>query len=80
MTVKTNQYFVYITSNARKNVLYVGVTNNLIRRVQEHKNKMIKGFTSKYNMDVLVYFETYDSVIEAIGREKQIKNFGKRIT
>ncbi|MDO9152765.1 MAG: GIY-YIG nuclease family protein [Paludibacter sp.] len=67
--------FVYFMSNTYNNVLYVGVTNNLVRRVAEHKAKINKGFTYKYNCDKLVYFEAYDLVIDAIAREKQIKNW-----
>ncbi len=66
------QYFVYIMAS-KSRVLYTGVTNDLKRRVYQHKNKLIQGFTSKYNVTDLVYFEmTYD-VRSAITREKQIK-------
>ena len=61
--------------NAHNNVLYVGVTNDLARRVAEHKAKVNKGFTHKYNCDKLVYFEEYDLLTDAIAREKQIKNW-----
>ena len=67
------QYYVYIATNSRNNVLYTGITNNLDRRTYEHKNKLLKGFTSKYNINKLVYYEVYDDVMDAIGREKQIK-------
>jgi putative endonuclease len=67
--------FVYFISNTHNNVLYIGVTNNLLRRVAEHKVKVNKGFTYKYNCDKLVYFEEYDFVIDAIAREKQLKNW-----
>ena len=61
-------------ANAHKNVLYVGVTSNLIKRVYEHKSKKYpKSFTARYNVDTLVYFEVYDTIEEAIAREKQIK-------
>ena len=53
--------------------MYVGVTNNLMRRVYEHKNKLVEGFTKKYNINKLVYFESYNDVKDAIKREKQIK-------
>ena len=69
------QYFVYILTNKYNKVLYVGVTNNLIRRVYEHKNKLISGFTSKYNIDKLVYYESFPSVFDAIKREKEIKGW-----
>ena len=66
-------YYVYIMSNKRNTVLYTGVTNNIIRRVAEHKAKLMKSFVSSYNICKLVYYEQYDSIIEAIDREKQIK-------
>lgn len=64
---------VYIMTNAHHSVLYTGVTNDLIRRVMEHRNKEVKGFTKKYNMDRLVYFEGTERIEDAIAREKQIK-------
>jgi len=67
--------FVYFMSNTYNNVLYVGVTNNLVRRVAEHKAKVNKGFAYKYNVDKLVYFESIHSINDAIAREKQIKNW-----
>ena len=67
--------FVYFMSNAHNNVLYIGVTNNLTRRVAEHKAKINKGFTYKYNCDKLVYYEKFDLIVEAIAREKQLKNW-----
>ena len=60
-------------TNWSNNVLYIGVTNNLQRRVFEHKSKTVPGFTSKYNLDKLVYFEEYDDIRIAIAREKQLK-------
>ena len=71
-------YFVYILSNKANTVLYVGVTNNLERRVYEHKNKLIDGFTKRYNVNKLVYFETTSDVEEAIKREKALKNLVRR--
>lgn len=68
-------YFVYILTNNTNNVLYIGVTNNLIKRVWEHKNSFVKSFTSKYKVNKLVYFETFQSIHEAITREKQLKNW-----
>ena len=68
-----NQYYIYILSNKNNTVLYTGVTNNLIRRVQEHKNKLCDGFTKKYNVDKLVYYEVCTDSLIAIAREKQIK-------
>lgn len=69
-----NSYYVYIMTNKSK-TLYVGVTNNLERRVFEHKKKMIDGFTKKYNITKLVYFEETADVNSAIKREKQLKNW-----
>ena len=69
-----NQYYVYIMTNNSK-TLYTGVTNNLMRRVYEHKNKMIDGFTKKYNITKLVYYEETNDVQAAIAREKQIKGW-----
>jgi len=70
-----NQYFVYILTNKSNRVLYIGVTNNLERRMYEHKNKMIDGFTKRYNLTKLVYFEETSDVSSAIEREKQLKNW-----
>lgn len=67
------QWFVYILASKRNGTLYVGVTNNLARRIQEHKDEVIEGFSSKYHVHMLVYYETYDSPEEAIHREKNLK-------
>jgi putative endonuclease len=67
------QYFVYIMTNPRNTVLYTGVTGDLKRRVWEHKTKAVPGFTAKYNVVKLVYFEVFDDPEEAILREKKIK-------
>ena len=67
------QYYVYLLSSANRNVVYTGVTSDLARRVQQHKEKVVKGFTSKYNVDRLVYYEVYQDVRDALQREKQIK-------
>jgi len=69
-----NTYFVYILAN-RSGTLYVGVTNNLARRLYQHRHKLIPGFTSDYNIDRLVYFECSRDVWAAIAREKQIKRW-----
>src|SRR4030095_4724361 len=66
--------YVYIMTN-RSRTLYTGVTNNLERRIYEHKNKLIEGFTKKYNITQLVYWEKYGNIREAIAREKQIKGW-----
>ena len=64
-------------SNKNNNVLYIGVTNDLIRRIYEHKNKILKGFTSKYNVEKLVYYECFEDELLAIQREKNLKNWHK---
>lgn len=69
--------YVYLLSNTHNNVLYTGVTSNLIRRVYEHKNKMRPGFTKKYNVDKLVYYEMCSDILVAIAREKQIKGWSR---
>jgi putative endonuclease len=66
-------YHVYILTNDSNTVLYTGVTGNIARRIYQHKNQLIKGFTSKYNVHKLVYSEEYNSIYDAIRREKQIK-------
>ena len=66
-------YCIYMMSNRNNNVLYTGVTNDLRRRVYEHKTKFIKGFTDKYNVTKLVYYEVFSNPYDAISREKQIK-------
>ena len=70
-----NDYYVYILSNKWDNVLYIGGTNNLERRLYEHKNDLIDGFTKRYNVHKLVYFETTTDVTAAIKREKQLKGW-----
>jgi putative endonuclease len=74
MQVNLMTYYVYILSSKYKK-LYIGVTNNLERRLYEHKNKLIKGFTSKYNIDRLVYYETFSDPAQAISRETQMKDY-----
>jgi putative endonuclease len=68
-------FFVYILASKRNGTLYVGVTNNLARRVAEHKAKLVPGFTRKYNVDQLVYFEVFDSILEARAREHALKRW-----
>ena len=70
-------YYIYIMTN-KSRTLYIGVSNNLGRRVYEHKNKMIEGFSKKYNLTKLVYYETFNSVGDAIRREKQLKNWQRQ--
>ena len=69
---------VYILSNKNNTTLYIGVTSNLLKRLHEHKTKLYKGFTSKYNCDKLVYFEEFQSMNEAIKREKQLKSGNRK--
>jgi putative endonuclease len=69
----SKDYYVYIMTNKHNTVLYTGVTNDLLRRVYEHKEKLVPGFTKKYNITILVYYETFNDINLAIAREKQIK-------
>ncbi len=69
------QYFVYILANRPRGVLYVGVTNNLIRRLAEHKAKLVPGFTETYGVIMLVYYEEYSSILEARAREATLKRW-----
>ena len=71
-------YYVYIMASKKNGTLYVGVTNSIERRVYEHKNKLVPGFTSKYNVSHLVYFERHSQIRDAITREKQIKGWLRR--
>ncbi|MBL7050174.1 MAG: GIY-YIG nuclease family protein [Nitrospira sp.] len=70
-----SQYYIYILTNRHKTVLYTGITNNIVRRLHEHKNKLAPGFTAKYNLHSLVYYEVTQDVSSAIRREKQIKSW-----
>ncbi len=70
---QSTPFYVYIMSTTNNKVLYIGVTNNLYRRVQEHKQQLGYGFTSRYMITKLVYYEEYSSIVEAIEREKQLK-------
>jgi len=72
---ENKSYYVYITTNITNNVLYIGVTNNLSRRIYEHKNGLVGGFTKKYKTNKLVYYETTNDINSAIAREKQLKNW-----
>ena len=73
--MQEKSYYVYLLTNWNNRVMYVGVTSNLERRIYEHKNKLVKGFTEKYNVDKLVHFEVTGDVIAAITREKEIKKW-----
>ena len=70
-----NRYYVYLLTNWNHRVMYVGVTNDLVRRLYEHKNKLVRGFTKKYNVSKLVYFEETKDVHSALAREKEIKKW-----
>ncbi len=70
-------YFVYILTNKNNTVLYTGVTNNLERRIYEHKNRLVEGFTKKYRVHKLVYFDSTSDIRSAIAREKEIKGWTK---
>ena len=72
------EYYVYILTNKRNSTLYIGITSDLSKRVYEHKNKLVKGFTQKYNIDKLVYYEAYNDAIEAITREKRMKKWKRQ--
>jgi putative endonuclease len=69
--------YVYILANKKNGTLYVGVAADLVKRVWEHKTKAVKGFTSKYNVDKLVYYEMFDDISEAIQREKIVKKWNR---
>ena len=71
----SNQYFIYILTNKNDTTLYIGVTNNLERRIIEHKKRLIKGFSQKYKLTKLIYYESCPSINDAIAREKQLKNW-----
>ncbi len=71
-------YFVYILASRRNGTLYVGVTNNLIKRVDEHKSDLIRGFTERYGVHMLVHYESCDSVESALRREKQLKEWQRK--
>lgn len=68
-------YYVYIMTNVRHTVLYTGVTNHLARRISEHKSHIIPGFTKRYNVDILIYYEYFTQIEDALAREKQIKRW-----
>lgn len=70
--------YTYILFNKRNGTLYIGVTSNLVKRVYEHKNKLVDGFTKKYNIDKLGYYEIFDDIEEAIIREKNLKGASRK--
>lgn len=72
------EYYVYILASKRNGTLYIGVTNDLIKRTWEHKNKLVKSFTEKYNVNKLVYYEAHNDPTDAIGREKRLKKYCRK--
>ncbi len=68
-------YYIYILASEKNGILYIGVTNNLIKRVFEHKQKLVDGFSKKYNISKLVYYEQSDNIVSAIAREKVLKHW-----
>jgi putative endonuclease len=75
--MKTKQSYIYITTNKPNGTLYIGVTSDLIKRIYEHKNHLAEGFTSKYDLNKLVYYEIFDDIENAILREKQMKKWNR---
>ena len=73
--MRSGPFFVYILASKRMGTLYVGVTNDLPRRMSEHKAKLVPGFTRQYGVSLLVYFEAYDSILEARAREHSLKRW-----
>lgn len=73
----SKQYYVYILASGKNGTLYIGVTSDLIKRVYEHKNNLVEGFTQKYDIHNLVYYEVTESIESAINREKQMKKWNR---
>lgn len=71
------EYFVYILTNRARRTLYTGVTNDLVRRLHEHRNRLVPGFTAKYNVNLLLYYDSFRYINDAIAREKEIKGWRK---
>jgi putative endonuclease len=71
-------FYVYILMNRRRTVLYIGLTSNLARRLDQHRARLVEGFTKKYNVDELVYYEVYEYINDAIAREKQLKKWSRQ--
>ncbi|KKR72370.1 MAG: Endo/excinuclease amino terminal domain-containing protein [Candidatus Roizmanbacteria bacterium GW2011_GWB1_40_7] len=70
--------WIYIITNKSNSTLYIGVTSNLVKRIYEHKNHIVKGFSSKYNLNKLIYYEQYEQIEEAILREKRLKKWNRK--
>jgi putative endonuclease len=75
--MKTTQSYIYILSNKKNGTLYIGVTSDLTKRIYEHKQKVINGFSKQYSLDKLVYYEVIDDIKTAIKREKQLKKWNR---
>lgn len=71
-------YYVYILASKKNGTLYIGITSNLAKRIEQHKEGKIKGFTKKYHVHMLVYYETFDDVYRAIQREKELKKWNRQ--
>ena len=78
MAIHVKSYFVYILASGRNGTIYIGVTNHLSKRVWEHKNEVVKGFTSKYHVKNLVYYEVHSEIESAIRREKRLKKWNRQ--
>ena len=76
--MRNKTYYTYIVTNKKRGIPYTGMTNDLIARVYQHKHKLVKGFTSRYNLDKLVWYEVFDHVVDAIAREKEIKGWSRK--
>jgi putative endonuclease len=72
------QYYVYILASRKNGTLYIGITSNLVKRIWEHKEKVVKGFNSKYGVDRLVYYEIFDDPENAIKKEKRLKEYKRQ--
>ena len=71
-------YYIYIITNKKNGILYIGMTGNIKQRMTQYKKKYTRGFANKYELDILVYYEKFESIIEAIKREKQIKKWNRQ--
>jgi len=76
--MNSNSYYVYILSSHKNGTLYIGITNNLVKKIWEHKHKLVEGFTNKYEVHHLVYYELHESPESAIQREKQLKKWNRQ--
>jgi putative endonuclease len=74
----TKHYYVYILASKRNGTLYIGITSDLVKRTWEHRSKLVEGFTKKYNVTKLVYYEKYEDPLNAIKREKRLKKYSRK--